>query len=129
MLVQKSRFLKSDKIQPSNSCFGEVIGKCHGLLLKSMIWCITRRLESEQLQRTEVDAVGVIRSVIARLWNWFQETGHVFVVGQNKVVYVLPHSRYVLLTARRNRRMNVTQIQKQFFFGNKTKVLKPNKPK
>ncbi|GFT56496.1 hypothetical protein TNCV_416491 [Trichonephila clavipes] len=35
------------------------------------------RLESGQTQRSVADAVGVARSVAARMWNRFQEAGNV----------------------------------------------------
>ncbi|GFW65463.1 transposable element Tcb1 transposase [Trichonephila clavipes] len=46
-------------------------------LPESMAWCVIGRLESGQTQRSVADAVGVARSVVARLWNRFQETGNV----------------------------------------------------
>ncbi|GFW66861.1 transposable element Tcb2 transposase [Trichonephila clavipes] len=46
-------------------------------LPESMAWRVIGRLESEQTQRSVADAVGVARSVVARLWNRFQETGNV----------------------------------------------------
>ncbi|GFU13939.1 HTH_Tnp_Tc3_2 domain-containing protein [Trichonephila clavipes] len=42
-----------------------------------MAWRVIGRLESGQTQRSVADAVGVARSVVARLWNRFQETGNV----------------------------------------------------
>ncbi|GFW21453.1 transposable element Tcb2 transposase [Trichonephila clavipes] len=42
-----------------------------------MAWRVIGRLESRQTQRSVADAVGVARSVVARLWNRFQETGNV----------------------------------------------------
>ncbi|GFS86480.1 transposable element Tcb2 transposase [Trichonephila clavipes] len=42
-----------------------------------MAWRVIGRLESGQTQRSVTDAVGVARSVVARLWNRFQETGNV----------------------------------------------------
>ncbi|GFV43930.1 hypothetical protein TNCV_1669451 [Trichonephila clavipes] len=41
-----------------------------------MAWRVIGRLESEQIQRSVADAVEVARSVVARLWNRFQETGN-----------------------------------------------------
>ncbi|GFW08766.1 hypothetical protein TNCV_4299391 [Trichonephila clavipes] len=35
------------------------------------------RLESGQTQRSVTDAVGVARSVVARMWNRFQKQGNV----------------------------------------------------
>jgi transposase len=46
-------------------------------LLESMAWRVISRLESGQTQRSVADAVGVARSVVARLWNRFKETGNV----------------------------------------------------
>ncbi|GFW00588.1 cubilin [Trichonephila clavipes] len=46
-------------------------------LSESMAWHVIGRLESGQTQRSVADAVGVARSVVARLWNRFQETGNV----------------------------------------------------
>ncbi|GFX95993.1 hypothetical protein TNCV_2288831 [Trichonephila clavipes] len=43
-------------------------------LPESMAWRVIGRLESGQTQRSVADAVGVARSVVARLWNRFQET-------------------------------------------------------
>ncbi|GFU68045.1 hypothetical protein TNCV_2823881 [Trichonephila clavipes] len=40
-------------------------------LLESMAWRVISRLESRQTQSSVVDAVGVARSVVARLWNRF----------------------------------------------------------
>ncbi|GFT92124.1 transposable element Tcb2 transposase [Trichonephila clavipes] len=45
-------------------------------LPESMAWRVIGRLESGQTQRSVADAVGVARSVVARLWNRFQETGN-----------------------------------------------------
>ncbi|GFU25517.1 hypothetical protein TNCV_3621171 [Trichonephila clavipes] len=42
-----------------------------------MAWRVIGRLESGQTQRSVADAVGVARSVVARLWNRSQETGNV----------------------------------------------------
>ncbi|GFW75998.1 hypothetical protein TNCV_351831 [Trichonephila clavipes] len=46
-------------------------------LPESMAWRVIGRLESGQTQRGVADAVGVARSVVARLWNRLQETGNV----------------------------------------------------
>ncbi|GFS96819.1 HTH_Tnp_Tc3_2 domain-containing protein [Trichonephila clavipes] len=46
-------------------------------LLESMACRVIGRLESGQTQRSVADAVGVARSVVARMWNRFQETGNV----------------------------------------------------
>ncbi|GFX16582.1 hypothetical protein TNCV_23531 [Trichonephila clavipes] len=46
-------------------------------LPESMAWCVIGRLKSGQTQHSVADAVGVAKSVVARLWNRFQETGNV----------------------------------------------------
>ncbi|GFV91720.1 transposable element Tcb2 transposase [Trichonephila clavipes] len=66
-------------------------------LPESMAWRVIGRLESGQTQRSVADAVGVARSVVARLWNRFQETGN--------------------LKARRNRTENATQLQRQLLLA------------
>ncbi|GFW70672.1 transposable element Tcb2 transposase [Trichonephila clavipes] len=50
-----------------------------------MAWRVIGRLESGQTQRSVADAVGVARSVVARLWNRFQETGNVLDVDQGQL--------------------------------------------
>ncbi|GFU70168.1 HTH_Tnp_Tc3_2 domain-containing protein [Trichonephila clavipes] len=67
-----------------------------------MAWRVIGRLESGQTQRSVADAVGVARSVVARLWNRFQETGN--------------------LTARRNRKENATQLQRQLLLATGRRV-------
>ncbi|GFV02059.1 transposable element Tcb2 transposase [Trichonephila clavipes] len=67
-----------------------------------MAWRAIGRLESGQTQRSVADAVGVARSVVARLWNRFQETGN--------------------LTARRNRTENATQLQRQLLLATGRRV-------
>ncbi|GFW51862.1 hypothetical protein TNCV_1187941 [Trichonephila clavipes] len=46
-------------------------------LPESRAWRIIGRLGSRETQRTVADAVQVAKIAIARLWNRFQETGHV----------------------------------------------------
>ncbi|GFT71477.1 HTH_Tnp_Tc3_2 domain-containing protein [Trichonephila clavipes] len=67
-----------------------------------MAWHVIGRLESGQTQRSVADAVGVARSVVARLWNRFKETGN--------------------LTARRNRKKNATQLQRQLLLATGRRV-------
>ncbi|GFV98431.1 transposable element Tcb2 transposase [Trichonephila clavipes] len=67
-----------------------------------MAWRVIGRLESGQTQRSVTDAVGVARSIVARLWNRFQETGN--------------------LTARRNRTENATQLQRQLLLATGRRV-------
>ncbi|GFX06087.1 transposable element Tcb2 transposase [Trichonephila clavipes] len=71
-------------------------------LPESMAWRVIGRLESGQTQRSVADAVGVVRSVVARLWNRFQETGN--------------------LTTRRNRTENATQLQRQLLLATGRRV-------
>ncbi|GFT43493.1 HTH_Tnp_Tc3_2 domain-containing protein [Trichonephila clavipes] len=84
-------------------------------LPESMAWCVIGRLESGQTQRSVADAVGVARSVVARLWNRFQETGNVRRrpgAGRPRTT-TSTDDRYIQLTARRNRTENATQLQRQ----------------
>ncbi|GFX91547.1 transposable element Tcb2 transposase [Trichonephila clavipes] len=84
-----------------------------------MAWRVIGRLESGQTQRSVADAVGVARSVIARLWNRFQETGNVRRrpgAGRPRAT-TSTDDRYIQLTARRNRTENATQLQRQFLLA------------
>ncbi|GFW16267.1 HTH_Tnp_Tc3_2 domain-containing protein [Trichonephila clavipes] len=83
-------------------------------LPESMAWRVIGRLESGQTQRGVADAVGVARSVVARLWNRLQETGNVRRrpgAGWPRAT-TSTDDRYIQLTARRNRTENATQLQK-----------------
>ncbi|GFX91556.1 transposable element Tcb1 transposase [Trichonephila clavipes] len=65
------------------------------------------------------DAVGVARSVVARLWNRFQETGNVRRrpgVGRPRAT-TSTDDRYIQLTAHRNRTENATQLQRQLLLA------------
>ncbi|GFT94402.1 HTH_Tnp_Tc3_2 domain-containing protein [Trichonephila clavipes] len=78
-----------------------------------MAWRVIGRLESGQTQRGVADAVGVARSVVARLWNRLQETGNVRRrpgTGRPRAT-TSTDDRYIQLTARRNRTENATQLQ------------------
>ncbi|GFX22174.1 transposable element Tc1 transposase [Trichonephila clavipes] len=55
-----------------------------------MAWRVIGRLESGQTQRSVADSVGVARSVVARLWNRFQETGNL-TTRRNKTEVALGH--------------------------------------
>ncbi|GFV80220.1 HTH_Tnp_Tc3_2 domain-containing protein [Trichonephila clavipes] len=84
---------------------------------------IVRRLESGQTQRSVADAVGVARSVVARLFNRFQETGNVRRrpgVGRPRAT-TSTDDRYIQLTARRNRTENATQ-KRQFLLATGRRV-------
>ncbi|GFX99227.1 transposable element Tcb2 transposase [Trichonephila clavipes] len=89
-----------------------------------MAWRVIDRLESGQTQRSVADAVGVARSVVARLWNRFQETGNV----RRRPGAGRPHAttstddRYIQLTARRNRTENATQLQRQLLLATGRRV-------
>ncbi|GFT20616.1 HTH_Tnp_Tc3_2 domain-containing protein [Trichonephila clavipes] len=82
------------------------------------------RLESGQTQRSVADAVGVARSVVAKLWNRFQETGNVRrrpEAGRPRATTSTNH-RYMQLTARRNRTENATQMQRQLLLATGRRV-------
>lgn len=93
-------------------------------LPESMAWRIIGRLETGQTQRSVADAVGVARSVIARLWNRFQETRNVRRrPGQGRPrATTANNDRYILLTARRDRTANATQLQRQFLLATGRRV-------
>ncbi|GFW82247.1 HTH_Tnp_Tc3_2 domain-containing protein [Trichonephila clavipes] len=89
-----------------------------------MAWRVIGRLESGQTQRSVADAVGVARSVVARLWNRFQETGNVRRrpgAGRPRAT-TSTDGRYIQLTARRNRTENATQLQRQLLLATGRRV-------
>ncbi|GFX06687.1 transposable element Tc1 transposase [Trichonephila clavipes] len=93
-------------------------------LPESMAWRVIGRLESGQTQRSVADAVGVARSVVARLWNRFQETGNVRRrpgAGRPRAT-TSTDGRYIQLTARRNRTENATQLQRQLLLATGRRV-------
>ncbi|GFT72691.1 transposable element Tcb2 transposase [Trichonephila clavipes] len=93
-------------------------------LPESMAWRVIGRLESGQTQRSVADAVGVARSVVARLWNRFQETGNVKRrpgAGRPRAT-TSTDDRYIQLTARRNRTENTTQLQRQLLLATGRRV-------
>ncbi|GFW68421.1 HTH_Tnp_Tc3_2 domain-containing protein [Trichonephila clavipes] len=93
-------------------------------LLKSMAWRVIGRMESEQTQRSVADAVGVARSVVARLWNRFQETGNVRRrpgAGRPRAT-TSTDDRYIQLKTRRNRTENTTQLQRQVLLATGRRV-------
>ncbi|GFX68742.1 transposable element Tcb2 transposase [Trichonephila clavipes] len=93
-------------------------------LPESMAWRVIGRLESGQTQRSVADAVGVARSVVARLWNRFQETGNVKRrpgAGRPRAT-TSTDDRYIQLTARRNRTENATQLQRQLLLATGRRV-------
>ncbi|GFX61658.1 transposable element Tcb2 transposase [Trichonephila clavipes] len=57
-------------------------------LPESMAWRVIGRLESRQTQPSVADAVGVARSVVARLWNRFQETGNGGLYARRPIVRI-----------------------------------------
>ncbi|GFU58676.1 transposable element Tcb2 transposase [Trichonephila clavipes] len=70
------------------------------------------------------DTVGVARSVVARLWNRFQETGNVRRrpgAGRPRAT-TSTDDRYIQLTARRNRTKNATQLQRQLLLATGRRV-------
>ncbi|GFV25786.1 transposable element Tcb2 transposase [Trichonephila clavipes] len=78
----------------------------------------------ELSSRGVADAVGVARSVVARLWNRFQETGNVRCrpgAGRPRAT-TSTDDRYIQLTARRNRTENATQLQRQLLLATGRRV-------
>ncbi|GFW48786.1 hypothetical protein TNCV_4243661 [Trichonephila clavipes] len=71
-------------------------------LPESMAWRVIGRLESGQTQRSVADAVGVARSVVARLWNRFkkQEMLDVDQGSGRPRATTSTDDRYIQLTAR-----------------------------
>ncbi|GFV92979.1 transposable element Tcb2 transposase [Trichonephila clavipes] len=93
-------------------------------LPESMAWRVIGRLESGQTQRSVADAVGVARSVVASLWNRFQETGNVRRrpgAGRPRAT-TSTDDRYIQLTALRNRTENATQLQRQLLLATGRRV-------
>ncbi|GFT91953.1 transposable element Tcb2 transposase [Trichonephila clavipes] len=93
-------------------------------LPESMAWRVIGRLESRQTQRSVADTVGVARSVVARLWNRFQETCNVRRrpgAGWPRAT-TSTDDRYIQLTARRNRTENATQLQRQLLLATGQRV-------
>ncbi|GFU24047.1 uncharacterized protein TNCV_4177411 [Trichonephila clavipes] len=93
-------------------------------LPESMAWRVIGRLEYGQTQRNDADAVGVARSVVARLWNRFQETGNVRRrpgAGRPRAT-ASTDDQYIQLTARRNRTENATQLQRQLLWASGRRV-------
>ncbi|GFU85971.1 uncharacterized protein TNCV_3069731 [Trichonephila clavipes] len=77
-----------------------------------------------QTQRSVSDAVGVAKSVVARLWNRFQETGNVRRrpgAGRPRAT-TSTDGRYIQLTTRRNRAENATQLQRQLLLATGRRV-------
>ncbi|GFT06453.1 transposable element Tcb2 transposase [Trichonephila clavipes] len=93
-------------------------------LPESMASRVIGRLESGQTQRSVADTVGVARSVVARMWNRFKETGNVRRrpgAGRPRAT-TSSYDRYIQLTARRNRTENATQLQRQLLLVTGRKV-------
>ncbi|GFT05385.1 transposable element Tcb2 transposase [Trichonephila clavipes] len=93
-------------------------------LPESMAWRVIGRLESGQTQRSVADAVGVAKSVVARLWNRFQKPGDVRRrpgAGRSRTT-TSTDDRYIQLTARRNRTENATQLQRQLLLATGRRV-------
>ncbi|GFT14466.1 HTH_Tnp_Tc3_2 domain-containing protein [Trichonephila clavipes] len=89
-----------------------------------MAWRVIGRLESGQTQRSVADAVGVARSVVARLWNRFQETGNVRRrpgAGRPRAT-TSTDDWYIQLTTRQNRTENATQLQRQLLLATGRRV-------
>jgi len=78
-----------------------------------MAWRVIGRLQSGQTQRSVANAVGVARSVVAKLWNRFQDTENVDLGKVLPYASTATDDRYIRLTARRNRTENSTQLQRR----------------
>ncbi|GFT16291.1 HTH_Tnp_Tc3_2 domain-containing protein [Trichonephila clavipes] len=93
-------------------------------LSESVAWRVIGRLESGQTQRSVADTVGVARSIVARMWNRFKETGNVRRrpgAGRPRAT-TSSYDRYIQLTARRNRTENATQLQRQLLLATGRRV-------
>ncbi|GFU38672.1 HTH_Tnp_Tc3_2 domain-containing protein [Trichonephila clavipes] len=89
-----------------------------------MAWRVIGRLESGETQHSVADAVEVARSVVARLWNRFQETGNVRRLpgaGRSRAT-TSTDDRYIQLTAHPNRTENATQLQRQLLLATGRRV-------
>lgn len=72
------------------------------------------RLESWQIERSILDAVGAARSVVASLWNRLQETGNISrrpEQGQPCTTRATD-DRYIELTGSQNRTYSATPLQR-----------------
>ncbi|GFX61747.1 transposable element Tcb2 transposase [Trichonephila clavipes] len=78
-------------------------------LTDSEAWRVVGRLERDQTQAEVAQAIGVSQSVLSRTWNHFLGTGS---AGQGHRRATTPSDdRYLVLTARRHRKMNATLLQ------------------
>ncbi|GFW79048.1 hypothetical protein TNCV_214801 [Trichonephila clavipes] len=96
-------------------------------LPESMAWRVIGRLESGQTQRSVADAVGVARSVVARLWNRFQETGNVRRqpgAGRPRATTSTDDQYTVNSPSKQNRECYAAA--KTVALGNRTKGVQPN---
>ncbi|GFX45261.1 transposable element Tcb2 transposase [Trichonephila clavipes] len=82
-------------------------------LTDSEAWRIVGRLEGGQTQAEVAQAIGVLQSVISRIWNRFLETESAGRrPGQGRRRATTPNEdRYLVLTARRHRNMNAILLQ------------------
>ncbi|GFV42712.1 transposable element Tcb2 transposase [Trichonephila clavipes] len=85
-------------------------------LTNSEAWRVVGRLEGGQTQAEVAQAIGVSQSVVSRIWNRFLETGSAGRrPGQGRRRATTPNKdRYLVLTARRHRKMNATLLQQHF---------------
>ncbi|GFV57028.1 transposable element Tcb2 transposase [Trichonephila clavipes] len=80
------------------------------------LWKASRvvgRLEGGQTQAEVAQAIGVSQSVISRIWNRFLETGSAGrrPIQDRRRATTPNEDRYLVLTARRHRNMNATDLQ------------------
>ncbi|GFV00655.1 transposable element Tcb2 transposase [Trichonephila clavipes] len=82
-------------------------------LTDSEAWRVVGKLEGGQTQAEVAQTIGVLQSVISRIWNRFLETGSAGRrLGQDRRRATTPNEdRYLVLTARRHRNKNATLLQ------------------
>ncbi|GFW45147.1 transposable element Tcb2 transposase [Trichonephila clavipes] len=93
-------------------------------LTNSEAWRVVDRLEGGQTQAEIAQAIGVLYSVISRIWNSFLETGSAGPrTGRGHRQATTPNEdRYLVLTARRHRNMNATLLQQHLHSATGTTV-------
>ncbi|GFW71509.1 transposable element Tcb2 transposase [Trichonephila clavipes] len=94
-------------------------------LTDSEAWRVVGRLEGGQTQTEVAQAIGVLQSVISRIWNQFLETESAGRrQGQGRRWATTPNEdHYLVLTARRHRNMNATVLQQHLCSASGTTVL------
>ncbi|GFX50084.1 hypothetical protein TNCV_2375731 [Trichonephila clavipes] len=91
-------------------------------LPESMAWRVIGRLESGQTQRSVADTVGVARSVVARMWNRFKETGNV----RRRPGAGRPRATVYTVNSPSKQNRECYAAAKTVALGNRTKGVEPN---